>query len=187
MCLSGCARARAARRGDTARALRGRLRPRALPRRAAAAVLAPRPRARPRRWRRSAEQLGVPCVATGNVHSHHPDRAPPPGRARRRAPALDPRADRATAARQRSSANAAPGRDGGPLPEHRTRSPRPADRRADRVRPHPRPRLPLSRLRTIPDADRNLAELCRAKLEQRYRGQPEQREAGDAPAMTSSA
>jgi hypothetical protein len=63
-------------RGDDAGAtLGGRLRPRSLPGRAAAAVLAVRP-ARNRWLEDLAGRLGVPCVATGGVHMHDPSRAP---------------------------------------------------------------------------------------------------------------
>ena len=99
------------------------------------------------RWRRWPSALGVPCVATGNVHSHHPDRArlqdafvaarllstldqTEPQRRGNGSSAMAPPAEMAARFAEH------PGRGGGDRPA----------RGADRVRPHPRPRLPLSRL-----------------------------------------
>ena len=167
----GCARrARRARRPDRRRADRppaaGRLRPRALPGRAPAAVLAPRPRCATARSPSSRQRLGVPCVATGNVHCTPSRPRPPAGRLRRGAPALDARPDRARAARQLEL------RDGVARPRWRgasatipTRSLE-TERIAERlrVRPHARPRLPLSRLRgprRRPQAGRALPRAAR--------------------------
>ena len=52
-----------------------RLRPRRPARRAPAPLRPPRPRAEPRAGRRWPPRLGVPCVATGDVHAHAPERA----------------------------------------------------------------------------------------------------------------
>jgi len=72
VCLSGCARdGAAARHGRQLLAAFGRERFRIELQR----PFWRRDRARNRTLARLAEQLGVPCVATGNVHSHHPDRA----------------------------------------------------------------------------------------------------------------
>ena len=157
VCLSGCARDGAlarrlgARRAAPGRALGRRLAGafgrRALPGRAAAAALAPRPRPQPRarRARRAARRR-----LRGDRQRPRP-RPPPgraPGRARRGAPALDARGDRARAARQRELGDRAAGGDGGALrrPPGGGRRDR-AARRAAALRPHARPRLPLSRLR----------------------------------------
>ena len=119
---------------------------RALPRRAAAAVLAPRPRAQPRA--RAARRAARRPVRGDRQRPLPPSRPrPPAGRVRRRAPALDARPDRAPAARQRLVGDGVAGRDGGALPRPSRRGRRDgAARGADRVRPHARPRLPLSRL-----------------------------------------
>ncbi len=72
VCLSGCARAgAAARHGARLLAAFGRDNFRVELQR----PFWRRDRARNRALARLAERLGVPCVATGNVHSHHPDRA----------------------------------------------------------------------------------------------------------------
>ena len=95
----GCAR-QGVRDEPTMRAAACGLRPRRPPRRAAAPVPAPRPRAQPRAGRRSPQRLGVPCVATGNVHAHAHARARAAGRVRRDPRAHDARRLRAAAPRQ---------------------------------------------------------------------------------------
>ena len=73
VCLSGCARS-GIRDEPTMRRLLCGLRPRRLPRRAAAPARPPRPGAEPRSGGAGA-RLGVATVATGNVHAHSPERA----------------------------------------------------------------------------------------------------------------
>ena len=75
VCLSGCADHGVARRADAAPAAR-RLRARPPAGRAPAPVPAPRPGAQPRAGRSWRARLGVPAVATGNVHAHARSRAP---------------------------------------------------------------------------------------------------------------
>ena len=75
VCLSGCARDGLALRDPRGSgAARRRLRPRAVLRRAPAAVRARRCGRASRRAPRLAEHLGVETVATGNVHAHAPRR-----------------------------------------------------------------------------------------------------------------
>ena len=179
VCLSGCARdgalAGAWERGETAAgealgaAAARRLRPRPLPGRAAAPLLAPRPRPQPLA-RRLAERLGVPCVATGNVHSHD----------RRRARLQD--ALVAVAAgetleesepRRRgnsTSALASPAAMAARFAEH-------PEAVAETLRLAERLRFDLTeelgyRYPGAEDAgaDRELAEVCRARLAERYAG-----------------
>ena len=158
----------------------GRVRPRALPRRAAAPVLAPRPRAQPRAGA-LAERLGVPCVATGNVHSHHPDRARLQDAfvAARLLSTLDQ-----TEPQRRgngSSAMASPAEMAARFPEH-------PDAVAETARLAERIEFDLTRDLGYrypgshdPDADRNLAELCRAKLAERYPGAARATRGGGPP------
>ena len=187
ICLSGCARegALAARveRGDLSgaerigRRLAGRLRPGTLSGRAPAAVLAPRPHAQPRA--RAARRATGRAVRRDRQRARaSPRPRPPAGRVRRGAPALDARPDRARAARQLELRDGVAGRDGGALSRPPGCAARDgADCRALRVRPHARPRLPLSRLggpRRRPQAGRALPgeagrALCREARARRGR------------------
>jgi error-prone DNA polymerase len=127
-----------------------------------------RDRARNRTLAELAARLGVSCVATGNVHSHHPDRA-----------RLQ---DAFVAVRLRSSLDQTePERRGNGTSVMAS----PAEMAA-RFRDHPdaaaesarlAERLEFDLTRDLgyrypgsedPDADRKLAELCGARLEQRY-------------------
>src|SRR5206468_4080264 len=127
-----------------------------------------RDRARNRALAELAARLGVPCVATGNVHAHHLDRA-------RLQDAL-------VAVRLRSSLDQTePERRGNAISVMAS----PAEMAA-RFRDHPdavtesarlAERLEFDLTRDLgyrypgsedPDADRKLAELCQARLEQRY-------------------
>ena len=141
VCLSGCARDGAAERhGQRLLAAFGRERFR---------IELQRPywrrdRTRNRRLAQLAERLRVPCVATGNVHSHHRDRARLQDAfvAVRLLSALDQ-----TEPQRRGNGDfgdGLPRRHGGAV-RRPSRSGRGdgADRGADRVRPHARPRLPL--------------------------------------------
>ena len=134
-------------------------------------------RARNRALAGLAERLGVACVATGNVHSHHPDRA-------RLQDAL-------VAVRLRSTLDQTE-------PERRGNSSSvmvsPGEM-AERFRDHPRAiaeaaalaeRLDFDLTRDLgyrypgsedPLADRKLAQLCRARLGERYSGTAEEAEA----------
>jgi error-prone DNA polymerase len=124
-----------------------------------------------------AEQLGVPCVATGDVHMHHPSRAP--------------LQDTLVAVRLRGTLEETE-------PERRGNASAylaaPAEIAA-RFRDHPgavaesarlAERLGFDLTRDLgyrypgsedPDADGALAEICGARLEHRYAGTPEHREA----------
>ena len=145
VCLSGCARQGAHEHADRLAAAFGRDRFR---------VELQRPlwrhdRARNRRLERIAERLGVPCVATGNVHMH--DRS----RARLQDALVAVRLGgtlEETEPRRRGNSSAwlrPPAETAAPLfrdhPEAVAEAGRVAE--ATRVRPHPRPRLPLPGLR----------------------------------------
>ncbi len=186
VCLSGCARqgllAAGAERGDLVEAER-------LGRRLVSAfgsegfrVELQRPfwrhdRARNRALVRLAERLGVACVATGNVHAHHP------GRARLQ--------DTFVAVRLRSTLDQTE-------PERRGNASAvmvPPAEMAERFRDHPgavaetarlAERLEFDLTRDLgyrypgsedPAADRELAQLCRARLDERYRNALERPEA----------
>jgi error-prone DNA polymerase len=181
VCLSGCARdgavAGAFERGETERGERlarrlldafGRERFR---------VELQRPywrrdRARNRRLALLASRLGVRCVATGNVHSHHPDRADLQDAfvAVRRAEMLEECEPFRRG--NRSSVLAAPeamARRFAEYPEAVAETLRVAERlRFDLTRElgyrYPRAEEP--------GADRELAELCGARLGERYRNEP---------------
>jgi error-prone DNA polymerase len=186
VCLSGCARdGLLARRVEAGAPHRAEL----FGRRLLAAFGAERLRIELQRpfWRRDrarnrtlaalAERLGVPCVATGNVHSHHPDRA-------RLQDAL-------VAVRLRSSLDQTePERRGNATSVMAS----PAAM-AVRFRDHPgavaetarlAERLEFDLTRDLgyrypgsedPDADRKLAELCEVRLERRYPGRSKRNEA----------
>ena len=145
-----------------------------------------RDRARNRTLAQLAERLGVPCVATGNVHSHHPDRA----RLQDAFVAVrllsTPRPDRAPAARQQLVG------DGLPRPRWRrasptipTRSPRPRGSRSGSSSTSRATSATAIPARRIPSADRKLAELCGARLDERYPRNGEQRR-GTRAAWTRS-
>jgi error-prone DNA polymerase len=136
-----------------------------------------RDRMRNRLLAQLAERLGVECVATGDVHSHHPARA-----------RLQ---DAFVAIRLRSTLDQTE-------PQRRGNSSSamvaPAEM-AERFRDHPRAvaetarvaeRIEFDITRDLgyrypgsedPNADRDLAELCRARLAHRYRGSDDRREA----------
>jgi error-prone DNA polymerase len=184
LCLSGCARegglAGAWERGDTARGER-------LGRRLLAAFGRDRFRVELQRpyWRHDrarnrwlaglAERLGVPCVATGNVHSH----------SRRRthlqdalvAVGLGETLEESEPRRRgnRSSALASPAGMAARLAEH-------PEAVAETVRLAERLRFDLTtelgyRYPEEDTADRKLAELCRHRLAERYAGRPHRPEA----------
>jgi len=188
VCLSGCARegllAARVERGDDTGAER-------LGRRLAAAFGRERFRVELQRpfWRRDrarnralaqlAERLGTSCVATGNVHSHHPDRA-----------RLQ---DAFVAVRLRSTLDQTePVRRGnassvmvspatmeerfGDHPDAVLETARLAERLEFDLTRDLGYRYPGSE---DPHADRKLAELCRARLYKRYRAAAEQSEAAD--------
>ena len=158
--------------GGARAAARRRLRARALPDRAAAAAVAPRPRAQPlaggarraprRRLRRDRQRA---------LARPPPGRAP--GRARRRAHALDARGVRALAPGQRELGARAAGGDGGALCRAPGRGRRDrAARGAAALRPPLRARLPLSGLRgprRRPGAGRDLPRAARAPLRRHQR------------------
>jgi error-prone DNA polymerase len=184
LCLSGCARdgalAGAWERGDTARGER-------LGRRLLAAFGRDRFRVELQRpyWRHDrarnrwltglAERLGVPCVATGNVHSH----------SRRRthlqdafvAVGLGETLEESEPRRRgnRSSALASPAGMAARFAEH-------PEAVAETVRLAERLRFDLTtelgyRYPEEDTADRKLAELCRQRLPERYAGRPHRPEA----------
>ena len=147
VCLSGCARQGVHDEAGAAAAA-AHLRRRAPARRAAAAVPARRPGAEPRARRAERSSIGVPTVATGNVHAHARTRA-----------ALQ---DAFVALRNHTTLDASEPLRRGNF-SHVLASPKAmearfaddhpralaADARARRppdLRPHPRPRLPLPRL-----------------------------------------
>ena len=187
VCLSGCARegplARAIERGDLTAAERAG-------RRLLGMFGAERFRVELQRpfWRRDrernralaslAQRLGVECVATGNVHSHHPDRA-----------RLQ---DAFTAVRLHSTLDQTEPERRGNASSVMASPQEMAERFAAS---HPgavaetarvAERLEFDLTRDLgyrypgaedPDADRKLAELCRARLDARYAGTPERGEA----------
>ncbi len=186
VCLSGCARDGLLTRPIETGALREaerlgqRLRSAFGPERFRIELQRPlwrRDRARNRVLAQLAAQLGIPCVATGNVHSHHPDRA-------RLQDAL-------VAVRLRASLDQTE-------PERRgnaTSVLAPPEAMSERFRDHPAAvsetarlaeRLEFDLTRDLgyrypgsqdPGADRKLAELCKVKLKERYPGTSEQSEA----------
>ena len=122
-CACRAARARARWRGRVERgehaaaaavgaAAAARLRARALPDRAAAPVRPPRPAAATALLAQLAERLGVPCVATGNVHAHDALAGAAPGRVRGGAARHHARRVGAAAARQLLARARAAGGDG---------------------------------------------------------------------------
>ena len=137
-----------------------------------------RDRARNRALAALAEALGVPCVATGNVHSHHPDRTRLQDAfvAARLLSTLDQ-----TEPQRRgndSSAMAPPAEMEARFAEH----PGAVGETAQLAE-----RIEFDLTRDLGyrypgshdlEADCNLAELCRVKLAERYPGAAEQREAG---------
>ncbi|MGI9019083.1 MAG: DNA polymerase III subunit alpha [Solirubrobacterales bacterium] len=186
VCLSGCARDGALagrwerREAERARSLGDRLMTAFGPEHFRVELQRPfwrHDRARNRWLERFAGRLGVPCVATGNVHMHHPSRA-----------ALQ---DTLVAVRLCGSLEETE-------PQRRANSSShlaSADEMAVRFRDHPeavqetarlaeRLRFDLTRENGYrypgsedPGADHALAELCRARLEHRYAGLPEHAEA----------
>ncbi len=191
VCLSGCSRdgALAAHFGRPAARPRGTRAAEMLGRRLAEAFGAERFRIELQRpfWRRDrarnrwladlAEGLGVPCVATGNVHMHDPSRAP--------------LQDALVAVRLGGTLEETePGRRGNGSAYLAA----PAEMAA-RFAEHPEAVAECGRLAERlefdltnelgyrypgaedPDADRALAEICRARLEHRYAREPEYREA----------
>src|SRR5436190_5371797 len=191
VCLSGCARdgALAAHFGRAGTGPRAAGTAEALGRRLAGAFGADRFRVELQRpfWRHDrarnrwladlAGRLGVPCVATGDVHMHDPSRAP--------------LQDALVAVRLSGTLEEAePGRRGNGSAHLAA----PAEMAA-RFAEHPEAvaesariaaRLEFDLTRDLgyrypgsedPGADRALAEICRARLEHRYAGEPEHREA----------
>jgi error-prone DNA polymerase len=132
-------------------------------------------RARNRWLEDLAGRLGVPCVATGDVHMHHPSRAP--------------LQDALVAVRLKGTLEETePGRRGnasahlaapetmaarfGEHPDAVAESARIAERLGFDLTRDLGYRYPGSE---DPDADRTLAEICRARLDHRYVGEPEHR------------
>ena len=186
VCLSGCARdgvlARAWARGEPARA-------ESLARRLFSAFGVERLRIELQRpyWRHDrarnrwlaalADRLGARCVATGNVHSHHPARAP--------------LADALVAVRTRTTIEESEGERRG----NATSVLAPPEEMAARFAEHPEAVAETGRLAERlrfdltselgyrypgsedPEADTTLAEICRGRLELRYDGMPERPEA----------
>jgi error-prone DNA polymerase len=124
-----------------------------------------------------AERLGAPCVASGDVHMHDPSRAP--------------LQDALVAVRLKGTLEETePGRRGngsaylaapatmaarfGDHPDAVSESARIAERLGFDLTRDLGYRYPGSE---DPDADRALAEICRARLDHRYRGEPEHRAA----------
>jgi len=184
VCLSGCARdgavAGAFEQGDTERGDRVAHRLLAAFGRERFRVELQRPywrhdRARNRRLALLADRLGVPCVATGNVHSHHPDRADlqdafvAVGRGEMLEECEPFRRG------NRSSVLAAPEAMARRFAEH-------PEAVAETLRVAERLRFDLTRelgyrypKSKDPHADRDLAELCRHRLDERYRDEPARR------------
>jgi error-prone DNA polymerase len=120
-----------------------------------------------------AERLGVPCVATGNVHVHSRERTP--------------LQDAMVAVRLGATLDETEPRRRGNSSHVLT----PPERMAQRFRDHPEAIAESGRLAERlrfdltedlgyrypgsedPDADRQLAELCRDRLDERYQGLPE--------------
>ena len=141
-----------------------------------------RDRARNRALAQLAERLGVPCVATGNVHSHHPDRA----RLQDAFVAVRLRSTLDQTEPQRRG-NATLG-DGLRRPRWRRAFADHPDAVAETARIAERLEFDLTRDLGYrypgsedPDADRKLAELCRARLDERYPQQRRERRGARAP------
>ena len=186
VCLSGCARdgAVAARieRGDHPRGRGGGPAPAAPPSgptasasSSSARYCAPRPPPQPL-LAELAERLGVPCVATGNVHVHSRERTAAPGRDGRGAARRDARRDRAQRRGNSSHVLTPPERMAERFRDH-PEAVAESGRLAERldVRPHRGPRLPLPRLggpRRRPQAGRAVPGTARRALPGRRRGRP---------------
>src|SRR5215210_934364 len=182
VCLSGCARDGALARRIEAGDHRGAA---AAGRRLAAAFGPERFRVELQRpyWRNDrrrnrllaelAERLGIPCVATGNVHAHSRERTP--------------LQDAMVAVRLGATLDETEPRRRGNSSHVLT----PPERMAERFRDHPEAVAESGRLAERltfdltedlgyrypgsedPHADRKLAELCRARLDERYPGRSE--------------
>ena len=188
ICLSGCARdgalaarfERAAGRPGGAEALARRLRGAFGRDRFRVELQRPfwrHDRARNRWLARLAERLGVPCVATGNVHMHDASRAPLQDALV--AVRLGGTLEETEPGRRGNGASylAAPAAMATRFAEH-------PDAVAESVRVAERLEFDLTRDLGYrypgsedPGADRALAEICRARLEHRYAGTPQHREA----------
>jgi error-prone DNA polymerase len=184
LCLSGCARDGAVagtfERGETERGERLARCLRAAFGRERFRVELQRPywrhdRARNRWLSLLAYRLGVPCVATGNVHSHHPDRADlqdafvAVGRGEMLEECEPFRRG------NRSSVLAAPeamARRFAEYPEAVAETLRLAERLRFDLTRELGYRYPKAE---DPGADRDLAALCRRRLEERYRDEPRRR------------
>jgi error-prone DNA polymerase len=179
VCLSGCARtgllAAAVERGDfEAAAALGRRLVRAFGREGFRVELqrpfARHDRRRNRRLAELAERLGVPCVATGNVHAHARSRAPLQDAlvaVRLRSTLDDTEPQRRGNSSHALAAPEAMARRFADHPEAVEEAGRLAERLRFDIREELGYRYPGS---DDPDADRALAELCRARLEERYAG-----------------
>jgi error-prone DNA polymerase len=186
VCLSGCARdgalARRWERGEIERALE-------LARRLVSAFGRERFRVELQRpfWRRDrarnrwlaglAERIGVPCVATGNVHMHDPSRA----RLQDALAAVGLHGTLESTEPQRRGNGSAYLCSAAETLERFSDHPEAV---AETVRLAERLRFDLGRDLGYrypgsedPEADRTLAELCRARLEHRYAGNPNRAEA----------
>jgi error-prone DNA polymerase len=186
VCLTGCARD-----GAVARLVEGGRHPEAaaLARRLLRAFGPERLRVELQRpfWRHDrrrnrllaelAERIGVPCVATGNVHVHHRDRLPLQDAMV--AVRLGATLDETEPARRGNSSHvlAPPERMAERFREH-------PDAVAETVRLAERLRFDLTEDLGYsypgsedPDADRKLAEVCGARLEERYTGRRTREEA----------
>ncbi|MEX2196472.1 MAG: error-prone DNA polymerase [Thermoleophilaceae bacterium] len=138
-----------------------------------------RDRRRNRRLAELAERLGVPCVATGNVHAH--DRSRTSLQDAFVAARLRSTLDDSEPARRGNSSHALAGPGAmaqrfGDHPEAVHESGRLADRLRFDVRQELGYRYPGS---DDPEADRTLAELCRARIGERYAGRRALAEAGE--------